>query len=139
VADLAFYLAGKPKQIATYTSGGNQWHPSASVFSGAGVSEHGALFSYSANWESAGRWSVEVLTAKHRLIFRPMEKLQITKKGSVAIEFVEIEDTLDIQFKPGLYKQTELFLNDEVQDFCTIQEQSQMAAIYSQIANYKTI
>ena len=74
VVDLAFYLGGKPKEICCYTGGGLEWHPTASIFAGAGVSETGALFSYQANWESAGRWSLEILTKKHRLIFRPLEK-----------------------------------------------------------------
>ena len=64
VVDLAFFLGGKPSEISCYTQGGTDWHPTASLFSGAGVSEHGALFSYNANWESAGRWGVEVLTKK---------------------------------------------------------------------------
>ena len=89
VVDLAFYLGGQPKKISSFVSGGLDWHPSASVFSGAGMSETGALFSYQANWESAGRWSVEILTKKHRLIFRPIEKLQIQNRGSVQIDFVD--------------------------------------------------
>jgi len=66
VVDLAFLLGGRPKEISSYTAGGLNWHPSASIFAGAGVSESGALFSYQANWESAGRWSVEIMTRKHR-------------------------------------------------------------------------
>ncbi|MDN3614790.1 Gfo/Idh/MocA family oxidoreductase [Vibrio gallaecicus] len=70
VADLAFYLGGKPKELASFTQGSLEWHPSSSVFSGAGISEGGALFNYAANWESAGRWSVEVLTKENRYVFR---------------------------------------------------------------------
>lgn len=137
VVDLAFYLGGKPKEICTFTAGGLIWHPAASIFSGAGTSESGALFSYQANWESAGRWSVEILTRSHRLIFRPMEKLHITKKGSVAVELVTIDDSLDIKFKPGLYLQTEKFIADDVVGLCTIDEQYKMLPTYNSIANYK--
>ena len=49
---------------------------------------------------------------KHRLIFKPMEKLSIQNIGSVKVDSVEIEDELDIRFKPGFYKQTESFVND---------------------------
>lgn len=137
VADLAFFLGGKPEEICTFTAGSLSWHPSASNFSGAGVSVRGALFNYHANWESAGRWSVEILTKEHRLIFRPMEKLQIQKRGSIAQEFHEsIDYKIDEKFKPGLYVQTKNFLSDEFDGMCTIMEQCSMLNIYNKIANY---
>lgn len=136
VVDLAFYLGGRPKEISTFISGKLNWHPSASVFSGAGISEKGALFSYQANWESAGRWSVELLTKRHRLIFRPMEKLQIQNKGSVETEFVSIDDKLDIDFKPGLYRQVDAFIHGNTKEFCTIEEQCNNCKIYNKIAGY---
>ena len=77
MVDLAFNLGGIPKELSSFTAGSLDWHPSAAVFSGAGISENGAPFNYRANWESAGRWGVEVLTKEHKLILRPMEKLQI--------------------------------------------------------------
>lgn len=137
VVDLAFYLGGKPKEISTFTAGGLSWHPASSIFSGAGVSENGALFSYQANWESAGRWSVEMLTKNHRLIFRPMEKLQIQKKGSVAVEFAECDYTLDETYKPGLYLQTKNFLNNATAGMCDIEYHTQMTEKYYQIAAYE--
>ncbi|MDH4944073.1 Gfo/Idh/MocA family oxidoreductase [Sulfurimonas sp. C5] len=138
VVDLAFYLGGKPKEISTFTNGSLSWHPSASNFSGAGISEKDALFSYQANWESAGRWAVEVLTNEHRLIFRPMEKLQVQKRGSIAQEFDEsIDYTLDEEYKPGLYIQTKKFLEDDVEDMCSFDEQFKMIEIYNKIANYE--
>jgi predicted dehydrogenase len=136
VVDLAFYLGGKPREICTFTAGGLEWHPAASVFSGAGTSEGGALFSYQANWESAGRWSVEVLTKKQRLILRPMEKLQIQKRGSVAVEFAECEYKLDEEFKPGLFLQTRQFIGNEAKGLCDIGYQLDMMEKYNQIAGY---
>ena len=115
IADMAFYLGGEPKELHTYTAGGNDWHPTATVFAGAGVTHSGALFSYQANWDAPGRWRVEVLTRKHRYIFRPLEKLQIIKHNSVTVESVDIDDQLDRDFKPGLYRQTESFLNEDAQ------------------------
>ena len=137
VVDLAFYLGGKPKEINCFASGSLSWHPSASNFSGAGISERGALFNYQANWESAGRWSVEVLTKEHRLIFRPMEKLQIQKRGTIPQVFDEaIDYNLDDEYKPGLYLQTKKFLENSFNEMCTIQEQYEMIDIYNKIANY---
>lgn len=137
VVDLAFYLGGKPKELSTFTAGSLSWHPRSSVFAGAGVSESGALFSYQANWESAGRWSVEMLTKNHRLIFRPMEKLQIQKKGSVAVEFAVCDYNLDEQFKPGLFLQTKNFINNVNDGMCPIEYHSSVMNMYNKIASYE--
>lgn len=133
VIDLAFYLGGVPTEMSSYSQGGLDWHQTASVFAGAGRSASGAVFSYQANWESPGRWGVEVLTRKHRLIFRPLEKLQIQKIGSVAIEMLEIEDSLDKDFKPGLYKQVEAFVEGRADLLPTISDQVAMLDWYLRI------
>lgn len=123
VIDLAFHLGGFPREMSSFVQGSLDWHPAASSFSGAGKSEHGALFSYQANWAAPGRWGLEVLTSAHRLLFRPLEKLQIQKIGSVAIEMVDIDDRLDKEFKPGLYKQVQAFLAGDSTVLPTISEQ----------------
>jgi len=112
VVDMAFFLGGCPAKLSSYTKGGLDWHHAA-VYAGAGITEQGAIFSYQANWCAPGRWSVEIMTPKHRLIFKPLEKLQIQEIGSVATEFVTIDDKLDKDFKPGYFKQTEAFLHHE--------------------------
>jgi len=137
VVDLAFNIGGLPKEISSFTHGSLDWHPSASLFCGAGISENGALFNYSANWESAGRWGVEILTKEHKLILRPIEKLKIQKRGTIAENFVEdIDYSLDDNFKPGLYLQTEKFLNNDFHNMCSIKEQNKMIKTYNKIANY---
>ena len=123
VIDLAFFLGGKPKTMSCYKTGGLDWHPSGSIYAGAGVSVNGALFSYQANWEAPGRWGVEILTKKHRLIFRPLEKLQLQKIGSVNIEEVPIDDDLDCTFKPGLFLQTKTFIEGGESNMLGIEEQ----------------
>jgi len=110
VVDLAFFLGGYPLKFKAFTSRASNWHSAATVFSGAGVAENGALFSYHANWLCPGRWSVEIITDHHRLIFRPLEKLQVQLNKSVDIDFIEIDYQLDKDFKPGLFKQTKFFL-----------------------------
>jgi predicted dehydrogenase len=133
VIDLAFFLGGNPVKISSYAAGELNWHD-RSIFSGAGISDKGALFSYQANWEAPGRWVVEVLTAKSRLIFKPMEELQVQLKGSVAINKVELFNELDIVYKPGLYTQTSLFLQGKYDKLKTIGEQAKISLIYDQIA-----
>ncbi|OFX78120.1 MAG: myo-inositol 2-dehydrogenase [Bacteroidetes bacterium GWE2_29_8] len=137
IIDLAFYICGIPKDISSYCGGYLDWHPSASIFAGAGVSESGALFNYQANWQAPGRWGIEVLTKNHRLIFRPIEKLHIQKIGSVAIDLVEIDDKYDIEFKPGLYKEIEAYLNNDTSQFCMLDDLVKILPFYAKIANYE--
>ncbi len=130
--DLAFFIGGKPKKISCYKKGKLDWHPKGSIYSGAGITKSGALFSYHANWESAGRWWIEILTPKSRLIFRPLEKLQIQKMGRVAINEAPIDDRLDQNFKPGLFKEVESFLTDK-KYLPTIEQQVKNLSFYLKI------
>jgi predicted dehydrogenase len=136
VADMAFYLGGKPVSLSAYHSGSLPWHKAASCFTGAGVTESNALFSYSANWAAPGRWGVELLTATHRLILRPLEKLQIQQKGTIEVEQVTINEELDIKYKPGIYRMVEAFLGQEKTSLCTLKEHAGIFKYYLEIANY---
>lgn len=136
VVDLAFYLAGAPSEINTYTAGSLDWHQSSAIFAGAGRTNTGAVFSYQANWDAPGRWGLEVITSNYRIIFRPMESLQIMRKGSVNIEPVELDDRLDKEFKPGLYEQTRRFLGGERQGSCTLEDQLSLWDTYCRMAGY---
>ena len=137
VVDLAFFLGGEPSELVSYTSGGLSWHPTASAFAGAGRTSEGALFSYQANWAAPGRWGVEILTRRHRLVFRPMEQLHVQEIGSVAVSRLEIDDRLDQEFKPGLFRQVESFLSCPVSvDLLDINSHLAMTKrIYAKIAN----
>ncbi len=137
VVDLAFYLGGKPAELSAYTSGGTSWHPSSSVFAGAGKSEAGALFSYYADWEAPGRWALEVLTKNNLYILKPLESLQIQKLGSVETSIVPIDDSLDKQFKPGLYEEVKAFLSGDDSIGCTIADHCRHMQVYSKIAGYE--
>lgn len=133
VVDLAFFLCGNPIQMNCFTSGELSWHK-PTVFAGAGVTDKGAVFSYAANWTAPGRWGVEILTAKHRLYLRPMEQLQIQNIGSIAINPVGIDDSLDKEFKPGFYLETKAFLEGNYSRLCSIVEQTQhVEHIYNKI------
>ncbi|EGK12901.1 dehydrogenase [Desmospora sp. 8437] len=128
VVDLAFYLGGEPKEICCYTAGGLIWHPTASVFSGAGVTEEGGLFSYHANWEAPGRWGIEMMTKQHRLILRPLEALYAQKPGAFNIEEIKLDDELDHLFKPGLFRQVRAFLKGECTELVTIEQHAKRTA-----------
>jgi predicted dehydrogenase len=137
VIDLAFYLGGKPVEWQSYTEGALDWHPTSSVFAGAGRTDRGALFTYQADWDAPGRWGLEVMTRQSRLVLRPMEALQIMRKGSVALADVRLDDRLDKEFKPGLYEQVRRFMQGRVGGFCSLSEQVEAWGIYAQMAGYE--
>lgn len=139
VVDLAFHLCGFPVEWKGWHGGSLKWHPSAARFCGSGITEHGVFFSYQADWESPGRWGLEVLTRKSRFILRPMEQLQVVKLGSVKTDMVELNDIFDKEFKPGLYKQTKAFLEEDARLFCSLEEQLRHCDIYDEMAGYRQI
>lgn len=136
VVDLAFYLIGKPEQLSTFTTGTLKWHQSGSAFCGAGITQAKIPFSYHANWAAPGRWSVEILTAKHRYVFKPMEELTIIKLGTVKEEKFQIDNNLDLEYKPGLYLETKTFLDNDFSIHCTLEDQMSLIDTYYSMANY---
>lgn len=74
------------------------------------------------------------MTNRHRLYFKPMEKLQIQELNSVAVSHIEIEDKLDVEFKPGLYRQVESFIQMKKDGKkLTVEEQLQHMGYYEQM------
>ena len=117
VVDLAFYLAGNPSQWQTYSRVGNlKWH-SKTNFTGAGITVNGVLFSYLSNWESAGRWAIELLTEKRRIYLKPIESISVQEKGTVTVVEYKFDNALDLKFKPGLFRQIEAFTSHEIPNF----------------------
>lgn len=137
VVDLAFHLCGVPKDWHFWHGGSLDWHPSAARFCGSGITEHNVFFNYHADWEAPGRWGLEVLSRKHRFIFRPMEQLQVIKLGSVKVENMLLDNKLDEKYKPGLFLQTKAFLDEEDELLCSINEQLNHCWFYEQMAGYK--
>lgn len=136
VIDLAFFLAGKPVELATFVSGGMSWHPSGSRFVGSGKTNKEALFSYRSDWDSQGRWGVTVYTKRYSYLLCPLEGLSRIPRNSVASEAVELDDQVDVEFKPGLYSQVATFLNGVNDSLCRLDEHLELVPIYEQIAGY---
>lgn len=138
VIDTVFHLIGLPHKIYPIISGVDEiiWHPSGSVFTGSGISEKNIPFSYNTDWSSAGRWSIEIFTKKRRFYLKPMENLFEQKKGSISINEIPLDNELDKNFKPGLYMQTQSFLNSDFSDFVSLDEQMRSLSIYEKIAGY---
>ena len=135
VIDLAFLMGGEPQIMHSMADGNLSWHAKSS-FVGMGKSDKGALFSYQANWNAPGRWSVEILTQKNKYIFRPLEQLQLQAKGSVQVVAQVIDDSLDKKYKAGLFLQTKYWLLQENKlAFLTIHQQLARFKIYDEILN----
>jgi len=134
VVDLAFFLAGNPKDWSAYSKAGKlTWH-SKTNFSGAGITENGVLFSYLSNWESAGRWGIELMTYKRRIYLKPLEGIQIQNKGSILVEEYAFDKEIDDQFKPGLYNQVEDFLETCSDGILSLREHARKAKdVYAKI------
>lgn len=107
--DLAFFLNGKPKQMSSISTDKLAWHKKA-IYAGIGMTDKNSVFSYQANWKGPGRWGLEMISENFRYYFRPLEELWIQKQKTVKLEKVEIDNYLDIKYKPGLFKQVNAFL-----------------------------
>lgn len=139
VIDLAFFLGGSPTQFHAMRAGAMKWHPAGAVFVGSGKTSAGTPFSYHADWDAPGRWSLEFCTFRHKLILRPMEILQVMRKGTMQIEEVaaSADDVrLDAEFKPGLYREVEAFFSADDKSLCTLDEQTRNLDHLCEIAGY---
>lgn len=132
VIDLAFFLAGIPEKLISFTKGSIPWHSKGAIFCGAGITKNDVLFSYHANWNAPGRWSLEIMTKNHKLFLKPLENLQIQTIGSFEISDVEIGMALDNNFKPGIHRQVQAFLGNR-KNLCTIEEQVNNLKVYQKI------
>ena len=138
VIDTVFYLIGFPKVLNSTVLGEGliDWHPSGSIFTGSGLSDQNIPFTYHSNWTAPGRWAIEVLTKERRFYLKPMEKLQVQLKGSVAVNEHPIDDKDDLVVKHGLLLQTTDFLSDNFETLVSLEEQIKSIHLYNKIGNY---
>lgn len=135
VIDLAFHLAGDPVELHHERAGSLPWHPVGARFAGSGTTGQGALFSYLATWDGAGRWSVEVTTRERRLVLRPLEVLQQQLRGSFGLEPVAVAAERE-GVKPGFAGQLAAFLGGEDARLCRLDEAVQRIRLAEQILGY---
>lgn len=138
VIDLAFFLGGNPVDIACFNARKANWTDEYICYAGAGVSDKEALFDYCANWGAPGRWNLEFMTDKHRLIFRPIERLKIQQLKTIEIKEDDKADyLLDTKYKPGLYRQVKAFLEKDKENLHrmkTAREQLDMWSVFEKIS-----
>ncbi|MFM7682659.1 MAG: Gfo/Idh/MocA family oxidoreductase [Bacteroidota bacterium] len=132
VIDTAFFIIGKPQKLNPISIGELSWHK-PSIFVGSGITKNNVVFSYHSNWQSAGRWSIEVKTRNRALRLMPMEQLFEQKIGTLTWEPIEINNEKDISYKPGFYKQVVEFLFEPNPNLKAFKEQYEDLEIYSEI------
>ena len=111
------------------------WNEGPTQFVGSGKTEKNVLFTYHANWTSAGRWGVEVLTKESRYILRPIEKLFRQPVGSVQIEEISLPAQV-ADLKPGLLEQVAAFMAPDRHEnklLVPLKEQIEMFRHYERI------
>jgi len=111
VLDIAFHLGGEPASMTGITAGSLPWHPAGAVFAGHGRTNAGALFTWHADWTSAGRWSLDLRTPRRRLLLQPLESLQVQEKTSLILKEVTLSDEIDSIYKPGICREVQAFLS----------------------------
>jgi predicted dehydrogenase len=134
---MAMELIGMPKILTPHHFGSLDWHPSGSIFTGSGISEKNISFSYNADWESAGRWGIELKTTENAYRLIPLEGLFVCHKKSVNWE----EIPLDIPYpdvKPGIAEEIAAMLtDDEDLGLITLEKASEYNKLAEKILNYK--
>lgn len=140
VIDLFLHLAGMPANWTCQHGGSLPWHPQSAVFCGSGVTERGIFFSYLSTWAGAGRWGLELTTPLRKLILRPLETIEVQRKGQFDLERTAL-DPEEAGLKAGLPGQVKTFLArapDERVDtrLCPIAEATRHFGLAEQILGY---
>ena len=113
VISMVLELIGMPKEIATYQNGSLEWHHAGSIFVGSGISQKNIPFSYHASWGGGGRWGIEIITKKNIYRLIPLEKLFVSKKGTIEWKEVPLKNAFS-DVKEGIAEEIATMLNDEL-------------------------
>lgn len=139
VIAMAHALIGMPKKISAFREGSLEWHPSGERFSGSGCTGPGVLFSYHADWGSAGRWGIEVMTPMNSYQLIPLEQLNVCKKGTVQWNPVQIEAAFT-GVKDGVGEELAVMLEPELEKdipLVTIGEAARLTSLAEEIFGYE--
>ena len=131
-------LIGMPKEITTYQSGQLDWHPSGSIFVGSGISKANIPFSYHADWNSNGRWGIEVMTTENSYRLVPLEELYVSSKGTTDWQKLSFEKAF-LDVKPGLAEEIAVMLDDNLYkktDLPTLSDAAELNKLAEKIFGY---
>ncbi|MCE5226791.1 MAG: hypothetical protein LLG05_13165, partial [Porphyromonadaceae bacterium] len=138
VIAMAHSLIGMPRSMRAYQRGRLSWHPSGARFTGAGETDIGALFSYHADWISAGRWGIEIMTPKNAYRLMPLEKLFCCRMGSAQWGEVEISAAYP-KIKEGISEEIAIMLAPEIEQNChlvTLRQAATFTKLAEEIFDY---
>lgn len=107
-------MIGMPLEIYPFQYGKLDWHKAGSIFVGSGITENKIPFSYHADWESGGRWSIEVMTHKNSYQLIPLEQLYVCPKGTGKLKAVELKVAF-ADLKPGIAEEIAVMLSDNIE------------------------
>jgi len=138
VISMAFDIIGFPKEITSIQSGKIDWHDSGSKFTGCGISENNIPFTYHADWNSGGRWGIEVFTKENSYLLIPLEQLYICPKFTGNITPVEFKIAFP-DMKPGIPEEIAIMLENPQQiDLITLEYGSKLNKITEKIMGYSS-
>lgn len=138
VISLVTELIGFPKKLNPIQSGKLDWHNSGSIFVGSGISEQNIPFSYHSNWESGGRWGIEIFTEKNVYRLTPLEDLFVCPKGSVDWKKIPFELSFP-SVKLGLSEEIALMLDHDMEKnipLVSLKKAAKLNKFAEQIFNY---
>lgn len=131
VIDTVFHFIGKPVELNLFASKNIGWHEGNTLHVGSGLSSKKIPFSFHSNWDSAGRWKIELYTCHRKIILCPLEELRVVMKNSINEEITKY----DIEpFKHGLNNMLTSFLFHDKNNICNLGDQISSWRIY-QIMN----
>ncbi|MAG55187.1 MAG: hypothetical protein CMJ83_02745 [Planctomycetes bacterium] len=110
VIDTVEHLLGplRPDHVTVGDPGALTWHPAGATFVGSGRCT-AVPVTWSSSWIAPGRWSIEVRTRQGRYRLAPMERLFVMRPGTVAWTEIPPTDSLDTDWKPGVWRTVEAF------------------------------
>ena len=135
---MAFFFTNIPKKINTNISGyGNlSFHKKGCFFKGNGITLNNIPFNYIGDWTQDGFWNIELLlNSGKKLYYQPLEQLKIINKDSS--EQIIDKEQIDIDFKPGFYKQVKSFISNK-KDLLDIKKHYNNLLIYYKMVNYNS-
>ncbi len=138
VIGMAHRLIGMPTDWSGHRSGILPWHTSGSAFVGAGISECQVPFSYTADWNSKGRWSVDINTRRAAYRLCPLEDLYVKSEALGGWEKLPIESFAP-GVKAGVAEQLAAMLNREVNQMVpliSLREAARLAEFGEEIFGY---
>lgn len=139
VISTVFELIGLPKKISPYIIGKLNWHPSGSIFVGSGISKKNIPFSYHANWESAGRWGIEIMTKSNAYRLISLEEIHLCKKNSFVWTKVNFTKAYP-SVKQGIAEEVAVMLDSKLEKYVplvTLEKAVQFNKIAEKILGYK--